>query len=50
MDNIDLSESIEALCENIIFALYHKDKLRLEGSFTLTELKNIVELLEQECN
>lgn len=50
MDNIDLSDSIEDLCEDDIFAWYHDSKLKLDGSFTLTELKDIVELLEQERN
>lgn len=48
MTDLDLSDSIENMCEDDVYAWFSQGKIKLDGSFTVKELYDIVELLKTE--
>ena len=48
MNDEEISDSIIDICKDHIYAWYDQDQVKLDGYFTLRELKSIVSLLETE--
>lgn len=48
MEEVQLSDRIEDLCQDDIYVWYNAGVVSLDGNFTPQELLNIVELLQVE--
>ena len=48
MNDEEIRDSIIALCKDHIYAWYDQGQIKLDGYFTLRELKSFVSLLETE--
>ena len=48
MTDLDLSDNIEGMCEDDVYAWFSQGSIKLDGNFTVKELYDIVALLKTE--